>query len=84
MAAAGPAHAEHAGHTSAGTPALTGLFLLYFAGYVLRTGLTLVPGTAIAAGPVGGGSVRLRHAPEVAVACRVTMALGMLAMILAL
>jgi hypothetical protein len=84
MAAAGPAHAEHAAHLSAGTPLLTGLFLLYFAGYVLRTGLTLVPGTALAAGTAGGGSVRLRHAPEVAVACRVTMALGMLAMLLAL
>lgn len=122
MAAAGPAHAEHAAHLSAGVPLLTGLLLLYFAGYVLRAGLSVVPGTAVAvgttgtvgttggvraggtagtvapAGPAGSagsghhraristgsGPVRLRHAPEVAVACRVAMALGMLAMLLAL
>jgi len=120
MAAAGPARAGHAAHLSAGTPVLTGLFLLYFTGYVLRTGFSLVPGTAVAAETAGavapagavatgtagsagsvscavaagtahrippapaGGAVRLWHAPEVAAACRVSMALAMLAMLLAL
>jgi hypothetical protein len=119
MAGHGSAHAGHAGHGAAGTPLLTGLLLLYFAGYVLRMGvLVAVPaygglisgaggsaGSAMsAAGPgaVAGvasaaifgspagsagpaaGRVRLRHAPEVAVACRVAMALGMFAMLVML
>ncbi|MYS21030.1 protein of unknown function [Streptomyces sp. DvalAA-14] len=84
VAAAGPGHAEHLG---AGAPLLTGLLLLYFAGYVLRTGISLIPGPAHPAGtsaPASGGAVLLRHAPEVALACRVSMALGMFAMLLAL
>jgi hypothetical protein len=84
MAAAGPGHAEHLG---AGVPLLTGPLLLYFAAYVLRTGMALVPGTAHPApvpGAVDGGAVPLRYAPEVALACRVSMALGMLAMLLAM
>ncbi|MFJ2958137.1 DUF5134 domain-containing protein [Streptomyces sp. NPDC087270] len=116
MARAAP---SGAGHTmvmgGAGSSALTGLFLLYFAVYVLRTGVRLayapvpvaapgglIPGAATvaatvagpAAAPSGGaspgpsphapsrGRVQLRHAPEVAVACRVSMALGMVVMLL--
>jgi uncharacterized protein DUF5134 len=92
MAAAGPGHAAHAGHLSAGVPLLTGVLLLYFAGYVIRTGTTLAPGPTSVPGPAvrpvgtgtAAGPVRLRNAPEVALACRVSMALGMFAMLLAL
>ncbi|WP_327292399.1 DUF5134 domain-containing protein [Streptomyces sp. NBC_01198] len=89
MAGAGSAHAGHAGHTSAGAPLLTGLLLLYFAGYVLGAGTRLAtPGAAHAPHPAvpmaPGGAIRLRHAPEVAAACRVAMALAMFAMLLTL
>jgi hypothetical protein len=89
-------HAGHPEHSGAGVPLLTGLLLLYFAGYVLRTGTSLVTvpahphgtprGPLIPAGaPAGcGDRVPLRHAPEIAAACRVSMALGMFAMLLAL
>ncbi|BBB01677.1 putative integral membrane protein [Actinacidiphila reveromycinica] len=39
---------------------------------------------AVAGGPPGGGRVPLRHSPEVAAACRVSMALGMVVMLLLL
>ena len=85
MAGSGSSGSGHTMRMSEGSPMLTGLLLLYFAGYVLRAGvrLTLVPAHA---GLITGGTrtVRLRHAPEVAVACRVSMALGMFAMLLAL
>lgn len=118
MGAAHGGHAEHLAHTGAGAPLLTGLLLLYFAGYVLRAGTALVAVPAPAHGaprgpliPAGGaergiggggrgpgpgadpgadpgygrdGRLRLRHAPEVAAACRVSMALGMFAMLLTL
>lgn len=82
-AGAGPAHSGHAGHTAGaamGIPLLTGLLLAYFAGYVLRAGTRLVAAADLAAPP--GGAIRLRHAPEVAAACRVAMAMGMFAMLL--
>lgn len=88
MADTGPAavgHLSHTDHAGAGTPLLTGLLLLYFAGYVLRAGMRLV--AVPAARPListGSGTVPVRYAPEVAVACRVSMALGMFAMLLAL
>lgn len=85
MGGAWPVHGSPAG--GAGTPALTGVLLLYFAGYVLLTGARLtVPAHAPAAGPApapGGISGRpVRRSPEVAVARRVSMALGMVAMLL--
>jgi hypothetical protein len=84
MARAGPAHSGHTAPASTGLPLLTGLLLLYFAVYMLRTGTALV--TVPARGPLmsGAGTVRLRHAPEVAAACRVSMAVGMFAMLLSL
>ncbi|MFI0896174.1 DUF5134 domain-containing protein [Streptomyces sp. NPDC020983] len=82
-AGAGGAHADHAGHAAGGaamgTPVLTGLLLAYFAGYVLRAGTRLA--AADPAAPAGG-AIRLRHAPEVAAACRAAMAMGMFAMLL--
>src|SRR5689334_4299244 len=125
----GGAHSGHSAHAAAGTPLLTGALLLYFAAYVLLTGVRLVtapgdvpglphvvapplspvvapplppvrspgalarairlgPSPVLApavAGPAGPAArVPLRHAPEVAAACRVSMALGMFAMLLAL
>ncbi|MBY8883004.1 DUF5134 domain-containing protein [Actinacidiphila acidipaludis] len=114
MTGSGAANDAHAGHHAAGSPALTGVLLLYFAGYVLLTG-TRVAGATPHGGLSGAGSahlppaarptahgspaspasptappvphrgapgVRLRQSPEVALACRVSMALGMVAMLL--
>ena len=84
-AGAGRAGPEDGMLMGAGTPLLTGLLLLYFAGYVLRAGTRLVTVPAYPLRiPGGAGAVRLRSAPEVAAACRVSMALGMLAMLLML
>ncbi|MFF7674518.1 DUF5134 domain-containing protein [Actinacidiphila glaucinigra] len=79
--------AAHAGHAPAGTPATTGLLLAYFAIYVLAAGVRLVsaPATVAAAGTgAAGGALPVAHAPELASACRVSMAIGMFAMLLTL
>ncbi|MFC8920584.1 DUF5134 domain-containing protein [Streptomyces sp. NPDC047821] len=75
MAVAMTAGGSHGAH-GAGLPVLTGLLFAYYAVYVLRAGLGLVP--AGAAGTVDGGR---RTGPEVALACRVSMGLAMLAML---
>lgn len=86
MASAGSDGSGQTMRMTAGTPVLTGLLLLYFAGYVLRAGIGVTVPAHSGSIPGGisgaGGAVRLRAAPEVAVACRVSMALGMLAMLL--
>lgn len=73
------------GHGTSGVPLLTGVLLLYFTGYVLLTGVRLVP---VAAGLVpvaaGGGAVRLGDRPELARACRLSMGIAMVAMLLTL
>ncbi|WP_447036043.1 DUF5134 domain-containing protein [Streptomyces sp. DSM 118878] len=77
----------HAGHGSAGLPLLTGVLLLYFAVYVLRSGVRLAPARAVAAGegPAGGPPVLgWGDRPELALACRLSMGIGMLAMLLTL
>ncbi|MGW3247035.1 DUF5134 domain-containing protein [Streptomyces sp. NPDC001070] len=90
MAEAGTAGATaHVGHAPAGTPALTGLLLVYFAIYVLATGVRLVsaaaPATAtVTATAAAGHPAPVAHAPELASACRVSMAIGMFAMLLTL
>ncbi|MGY0488361.1 DUF5134 domain-containing protein [Streptomyces sp. WG-D5] len=76
MAVRPEAHAHHGG---AGSPALTGALLLYFAGYVLWSGARLVPVTAGAGPAVAGG---WGDRPELARACRLSMGIGMLAMLL--
>lgn len=75
----------HAGHGGAGLPPLTGALLLYFAGYVLWSGARLAPSGPLAAGR-GGGSAVLGWGdrPELALACRLSMGIGMLAMLLTL
>lgn len=75
-AAPSAAHHEHGG---SGVPLLTGAFLVYFAGYVLLSGARLVPaGVAVA----GSGSRRWGDRPELARACRLSMGIGMVAMLL--
>lgn len=76
MAAAPGAH--H--HGGAGVPLVTGVLLLYFTGYVLLSGARLVPVAAAA----GTGALRWGDRPELARACRLSMGIGMVAMLLAL
>lgn len=82
--AATPSHA-HA-HGSSGVPLLTGVLLLYFAAYVLTSGARLVPVRTGTGG--GGGSEGSRPGwgdrPELARACRLSMGIGMLAMLLSM
>ncbi|MER5193860.1 DUF5134 domain-containing protein [Streptomyces sp. NPDC002755] len=73
--AAAPAH-QH-GHGGSDVPLLTGVLLLYFTGYVLLAGVRLLP----VAG-AGGAAVAWSDRPEVARACRLSMGIGMLAMLL--
>lgn len=82
-----PGH-PHA-HSGSGVPLLTGALLLYFVGYVLLSGVRLVP---VAAGPTGtvarGTAVTAGTAwvdrPELARACRLSMGIATLAMLLML
>lgn len=69
------------GHGGSGTPVLTGALLLYFAAYVLVTGVRLVPVAAVAGSAPGPG---WGDRPELARACRLSMAIGMVAMLLAM
>ncbi|MEU1088670.1 DUF5134 domain-containing protein [Streptomyces sp. NPDC005576] len=86
--APGAGTGPHAGHgggpsgASAGLPLLTGALLLYYALYVLGAAGRLIPaagGTDSGGGGLGAGGWRAR--PELALACRVTMGLAMLAML---
>ncbi|MFF0744733.1 DUF5134 domain-containing protein [Streptomyces sp. NPDC004111] len=73
----------HTGHGAAGgLPLLTGALLVYYALYVLRVGARLLPVPAAAA--PGGGTLAWGARPELAQACRLSMALGMLTMLLTL
>jgi hypothetical protein len=75
MVPGGHAHA----HAMGGVPLLTGVLLLYFTAYVLAAGARLAA-VPVAAGP----ATTVLRAPELAAACRVSMALGMCAMLLTL
>jgi hypothetical protein len=66
-------------HAMGGVPLLTGALLLYFTAYVLAAGARLAT-VPVAAGPAAA----VPRAPELAAACRVSMALGMCAMLLTL
>ncbi|MBJ7902318.1 DUF5134 domain-containing protein [Streptomyces sp. DSM 110735] len=61
-----------------GVAPVTGALLLYFTGYVLLTGARLVPATASA----GPGTARWGDRPELARACRLSMGIGTVAMLL--
>ncbi|MEV0637884.1 DUF5134 domain-containing protein [Streptomyces sp. NPDC050619] len=67
---------SHTGHGGAGVAPVTGALLLYFAGYVLLSGVRLVP----VAG--GGGAVAWGDRPELARACRLSMGIAMVTMLL--
>ncbi|GAA0472249.1 DUF5134 domain-containing protein [Streptomyces sp. NPDC046215] len=74
-------HARHpgTGHEPAGTPLLTGLLLVYFAVYVVRTVAVLVPVVAVTS-----GEATWSGRPNLTNACRLSMGIGMLAMLLTL
>ncbi|WP_416955618.1 DUF5134 domain-containing protein [Streptomyces sp. Agncl-13] len=85
--AASPAH--HHDHGDSGVPLVTGVLLLYFVGYVLLSGIRLVPAAGAVTGAgtgaaVGTGSVGWGDRPELARACRLSMGIGMVAMLLTL
>ncbi|MFF0223133.1 DUF5134 domain-containing protein [Streptomyces sp. NPDC004629] len=73
--APGSAHHAHGG----GVSLVTGPLLLYFTGYALLSGVRLVPVAAAAGGGAGWGD-----RPELALACRLSMAIGMMAMLMTL
>ncbi|MFI1932120.1 DUF5134 domain-containing protein [Streptomyces sp. NPDC020330] len=89
----GGGHAGHGATAGAGgVPLLTGALLVYFAFYVLGSAGRLLPGTAMAPargtgldardpGGFGGGT---DGRPELTTACRMTMGIGMFAMLLTL
>ncbi|MFF4183227.1 DUF5134 domain-containing protein [Streptomyces sp. NPDC001691] len=72
------AHAGHEGHAAGGLPPLTGALLVYFAVYVLSAGARLLP-SGTAGGPTLAVSWGAR--PELALACRLSMGIAMLAML---
>ncbi|MFH8341987.1 DUF5134 domain-containing protein [Streptomyces sp. AM6-12] len=65
-------------HGGTGVPAVTGALLLYFTGYALLSGARLVPAAAGGPPPPAHWGDR----PELARACRLSMAIGMVAMLL--
>jgi hypothetical protein len=77
--AGSPTHAHGPG--GSGVPLVTGALLLYFTGYVLLTGVRLVP---VAAAAAGGGGTGWGDRPELARACRLSMGIAMVAMLLTL
>lgn len=76
----------HGVHTGGGAPLVTGALLIYYTGYVLRTGARLVPLPSPAGAEGGGGTATVRWGdrPELATVCRLSMGLAMLAMLLGL
>ncbi|WP_371103281.1 DUF5134 domain-containing protein [Streptomyces sp. PU_AKi4] len=76
-ASAGQGHGH--GHGGSGTPLLTGALLLYFVAYVLATGVRLVPAATVTGGGRGAG---WGDRPELARACRLSMGIAMVAMLL--
>ncbi|MCX4759870.1 DUF5134 domain-containing protein [Streptomyces sp. NBC_01275] len=83
---ASPAPHPHAhGYGGSGLPLLTGALLLYFTGYVLLSGIRLVPVAGVGDGDgtrTGVGALGWSDRPELARACRLSMGIGMLAMLL--
>ncbi|MDJ0463741.1 DUF5134 domain-containing protein [Streptomyces sp. H27-C3] len=86
--APGAGSSAHTGHTTGygagGIPLLTGALLLYYAGYVLRSGVRLMPVSVVARDPESGVAVAWGARPELALACRLSMGIGMIAMLLTL
>ncbi|MFF2193068.1 DUF5134 domain-containing protein [Streptomyces sp. NPDC058157] len=83
--AAGSGHGH--GHGQAGLPVVTGVLLLYYAGYVLRGGARLVTAGGVLSvtggeGGPGAPGAEAGGAGELVRACRLAMGTGMLAMLL--
>ncbi|MGV9887638.1 DUF5134 domain-containing protein [Streptomyces sp. NPDC003395] len=74
-----PAH--HHAHPGGGVPLVTGALLLYFVGYVLLSGARLVPVPAVPGAPP---AVAWGERPELTRACRLSMGIAMVAMLLTL
>ncbi|MFG2602211.1 DUF5134 domain-containing protein [Streptomyces sp. NPDC048514] len=77
----------HYAHGGSGVPVVTGVLLLYFTGYVLLSGARLVPARVTVAGTAATGGVvaaRWGDRPELARACRLSMGIGMVAMLLSM
>lgn len=79
--AAPASEAARSGHPASGIPLVTAGLLAYYTVYVLRSGLRLTP---VAAPAGSAAAVSLAARTELAPACRIAMALAMLAMLLAL
>ncbi|OON71790.1 DUF5134 domain-containing protein [Streptomyces tsukubensis] len=93
MPAGAMAHHGHdggGGQAVTGGAAATGLLLVYYAAYVLRAGVQLIPAPAapVVSGPrvtfagLGGTGTPWGDRTEVARACRLSMGIGMFAMLL--
>ncbi|MER7112770.1 DUF5134 domain-containing protein [Streptomyces sp. NPDC000229] len=81
VAMAGGGAGAHGGHGApGGVPLVTGSLLAYYTVYVLATGVRLVPAGPLSAAVSGRGGPW----PEVALACRVSMGLAMVAMLVAM
>ncbi|MEU1196411.1 DUF5134 domain-containing protein [Streptomyces sp. NPDC005813] len=73
---------SHGHHGGSGIPLVTGALLLYFTAYVLRSGARLLP-----LGSTTAGSTRALgwgDRPELSRACRLSMGIAMLAMLVTL
>jgi hypothetical protein len=94
--AASPAHHAHGG---SGIPLVTGMLLLYFAGYVLRSGIRLLPATSVTTATstttatsatsapsvtTGPQTLGWGDRPELSQACRLSMGIAMVAMLVTL
>ncbi|MFD5271858.1 DUF5134 domain-containing protein [Streptomyces sp. NPDC058335] len=73
--------AGHA-HGGSGVPLLTGGLLVYFTAYVLVAGVRLLPAAGVTGSPAAGRALAWGDRPELARACRLSMGIGMLAMLL--
>ncbi|MEU5434178.1 DUF5134 domain-containing protein [Streptomyces sp. NPDC020719] len=82
MSASG-GHAAHHGHAgpAGGIPLVTGALLVYYVGYVLTTGARLLP---VAQPARQGAAIAWAARPELTLACRLSMGIAMLAMLIAL
>lgn len=69
-------------HGRAGLPVVTGVLLLYYAGYVLLGGARLVTSGGVLSVTAGDGGAGAGGAGELVRACRLAMGTGMLAMLL--
>ncbi|MEU9336531.1 DUF5134 domain-containing protein [Streptomyces sp. NPDC048290] len=70
---------QHTGHGGAGVPLLTWALFLYFVGYVLHSGVRLLPAAAASSRAVGWG-----NRPELVKVSRLSMGIAMTVMLVTL